>query len=195
MGFRIKVFIKNFSPPPKWRVSVIIVAGILMGTLVFTFYTSRAWSYVSDNPSTCVNCHIMRPEYMTWHHSSHREHATCNDCHVPHDNVFRKYYFKANDGLRHATIFTLNTYSQTITMRPPGRNVVQENCIRCHGNLTEFVKANVTYGQSVRGMGKLCWECHREVPHGRVKSLSATPFGNAPVPKSDTPDWLKELIK
>lgn len=71
----------------------------------------RNWSYVSDDPATCVNCHIMRPEYVTWHHSPHREHATCNDCHVPHDNVFRKYYFKGADGMRHATIFTLNTYS------------------------------------------------------------------------------------
>jgi len=166
-----------------------------MGTAAFAFYTSRAWSYVSDDPATCVNCHIMRPEYVTWHHSPHREHATCNDCHVPHDNVFRKYYFKGADGMRHATIFTLNTYSQSITMHAPGRKVVQENCIRCHGNLTEMVKANVTYDQTVEGNGRLCWDCHRDVPHGRVKSLSSTPFGNAPVPKSDTPEWLKKLIK
>jgi len=195
MKQKIKAIIQHLSPPAKWRIPVIIVAGIFMGTAAFAFYTSRAWSYVSDDPATCVNCHIMKPEYVTWHHSPHREHATCNDCHVPHDNVFRKYYFKGADGMRHATIFTLNTYSQTITMLAPGRKVVQENCIRCHGNLTEMVKANVTYDQTVEGNGRLCWDCHRDVPHGRVKSLSSTPFGNAPVPKSDTPEWLKKLIK
>ncbi len=195
MKQKLKAIIQHLDPPAKWRIPVIIVAGIFMGTAAFAFYTSRAWSYISNDPATCVNCHIMRTEYVTWHHSSHREVATCNDCHVPHDNVFRKYYFKGSDGMRHATIFTINTYSQTITMLPPGRKVVQENCIRCHGNLTEMVKANVTYDQTVEGNGRLCWDCHRDVPHGRVKSLSSTPFGNAPVPKSDTPEWLKKLIK
>lgn len=192
---RVKKLIRHLQPPSQWRIPVIILSGVLTGTGLFVFYTSRAWSYVSDNPSTCVNCHVMRTQYVTWHHSSHREHATCNDCHVPHDNILRKYYFKANDGLRHATIFTFNTYGQTITMRKPGQGVVQENCIRCHGNLTAMVKANVDLDDIMAGNGKRCWDCHREVPHGRVKSLSATPFGSAPIPRSKTPKWLKELIE
>jgi len=190
-----KQILKRFQPPPNWLVPVIILAGIFTGTGLFVFYTSRAWSYVSDDPATCVNCHIMRTQYVTWHHSSHREHATCNDCHVPHYNIVRKYYFKANDGLLHATIFTLNTYPQTIYMHKPWQRVVQENCIRCHVNLTAMVKANVDLDAILAGNGKRCWDCHRDVPHGTVKSLSATPYGTAPVPKTDTPNWLKKLIK
>jgi hypothetical protein len=38
------------------------------------------------------------PQYVTWFHSRHREVATCNDCHVPHDNIVRHYAFKASDG-------------------------------------------------------------------------------------------------
>lgn len=192
---KVSVLIKSFFPPAKWRIPVILLLGSMTGMISYIFYVSKAWSYLSDDPATCVNCHIMRPEYMTWTHSSHRQHASCNDCHVPHDNFFRKYYFKGKDGMRHATLFTLNTYPQTITMHAPGRRVVQENCIRCHGNLTAMVKANVSYDETMDGNGKLCWDCHREVPHGRVKSLSATPFGNAPVPKSPVPDWLIKLIK
>ena len=41
----------------------------------------------------------MTPQYATWSHSTHREHAHCNDCHVPHNNILNKYYFKAKDGM------------------------------------------------------------------------------------------------
>lgn len=188
---QIKKIITEFLPPLRWKVPVIIILGTLCGTGLYSFYVSRAWSYVSDDPATCINCHVMTTEYVTWQHSSHRERATCNDCHVPHDNIFRTYYFKATDGLRHSAIFTARTYEQSIRMLAPGNMVVQENCIRCHGDLTEMVKANVTYEETLKGNGKRCWDCHREVPHGTVRSLSATPWTEVPAPKSPVPEWLK----
>jgi len=191
----IKKFIKIITPPHKWRLLFIIVFGILTGSVIFVFYISRGWSYLSEEPATCVNCHIMRTQYVTWHHSSHREHATCVDCPVPHDNIFRKYYFKANDGMRHATIFTLNTYPQVIRMHQAGQSVVQENCIRCHSNLNSMVGTNVSLEEIAQGKGKRCWDCHREVPHGTVKSLSSSPYGTIPVPKPDIPDWLNKIYK
>lgn len=186
--------IKFFYPPEKWRIPVIVLLGTITGIGLYTFYVSRAWSYLSDEPQTCVNCHIMSPQYTTWRNSSHREAASCNDCHVPHDNFFRTYYFKAKDGLRHATIFTSRGYDQSIRMLAPGNTVVQENCIRCHGNLTEMVGANVSFKQSQKGEGKRCWDCHRDVPHGRVKSLSVTPYSEVPVPESPAPKWLRNIF-
>ena len=103
----MKRLIRLLIPPPRWRMPVAVVSGVLVGLAIFTFQMSNAHSYLSDDPETCVNCHVMYPQYSTWFHSSHREVAHCNDCHVPHDNVFHKYYFKAQDGMRHATIFTL----------------------------------------------------------------------------------------
>ncbi len=191
----LKKIIKIIIPPQKWRLLFIIAYGILTGSVIFVFYISRGWSYLSEEPSTCVNCHIMRTQYVTWHHSSHREYATCVDCHVPHDNIFRKYYFKGNDGLRHATIFTLNTYPQVIRMHQAGQRVVQENCIRCHGSLNSMVGTNVSLDEIAEGNGKRCWDCHREVPHGTVKSLSSSPYGTIPIPKPDIPDWLEKIYK
>jgi cytochrome c nitrite reductase small subunit len=63
----------------------------------------------------------MAPQFTTWSHSSHREKTSCNDCHVPHGNVFSKYLFKAKDGIRHATIFTLRKEPQVIFIRVPVR--------------------------------------------------------------------------
>ena len=184
--------IKFFGPPAEWKLPVILLLGILVGISSFVIYLSKAPSYLSDKPETCVNCHIMAPQYATWSHSSHREKAHCNDCHVPHNNIFNKYFFKAKDGIRHATMFTLRLEPQVIKIKHAGREVVQQNCIRCHENLLEddAVKPLTTQAPSMRAERK-CWECHRETPHGRVNSLTSVPNARVPVPASPVPEWLK----
>ena len=173
-------------PPQEWRLPYAILLGAGVGLILYIALASNAISYLSDEPETCINCHVMNTEYASWQHSSHRENATCNDCHVPHDNVVNKYLFKASDGLRHATMFTLRLEPQVIRIKEAGKEVVQENCLRCHSNLVANVKIKkVQYADVQHGEGKLCWECHREVPHGRVKSLSASPNAIIPVVKTD----------
>ena len=191
----MKRFIKRLIPPPQWRIAVIIMMGAIVGLGFYAFYASKAYSYLSDAPETCVNCHIMAPQYATWQHSSHREHASCNDCHVPQDNIFRTYYFKAMDGARHATMFTLRLEPQNIFIKEAGIGVVQENCVRCHSQLISDAKLLVqTELYQHKFEDRLCWECHREVPHGRVKSLSSTPYARVPMLPSTVPAWLKEMM-
>lgn len=184
--------IKYLLPPSNWRVPVIIMLGIIAGLVAYLFYISKAPAYLSDDPKACVNCHIMAPQYATWTHSSHREWATCNDCHVPHDNIFNTYYFKAKDGLRHATIFTLRKEPQVIFIKEEGKSVVQDNCTRCHEHLlTDPRLLLVTdFYHSFRSQ-RQCWECHREVPHGRVNSLSSVPYARVPLPESPVPEWIR----
>lgn len=174
---------------------MVVLLAILAGLVLYLFYISRAYSYLSDDPQACVNCHIMAPQYATWVHSSHRERAHCNDCHVPHDNFLVKYYFKAKDGLRHATVFTLRNEPQVIFIREEGREVVQDNCIRCHSDLitNERIMAYNTRFHHER-TERECWECHRETPHGRVNSLSSVPYARVPVTGSAVPQWLKQLM-
>lgn len=206
-------FVKCILPPPEWHIPVIILLGIFVGMAVFTFRTSRAWSYLSDDPSACMNCHIMAPQYATWSHSSHREKANCNDCHVPHNNVFNKYFFKAKDGLRHATIFTMRAEPQVIFILDAGINVVKDNCVRCHEQQLYCMQCHnrirpdqdELFGEDEDEISmlneefidyhadRLCWECHREVPHGRVNSISSVPNARVPVPGSNVPEWMKEV--
>ena len=188
----MKKLIQFFKPPAAWRFIVIVLLGVFVGLAFYILKISKAGSYLSDSPETCVNCHIMAPQYATWTHSSHREVATCNDCHVPHNNIFNKYYFKAKDGIRHATIFTLRKEPQVIFIKEEGQHVVQENCVRCHNKLitdSKLLMKTADY-QHFRTERK-CWECHREVPHGRVNSLSSTPNARVPLPPSPVPGWLK----
>lgn len=135
----------------------------------------------------------MAPQFATWSHSAHRNVANCNDCHVPQNNVFSHYYFKAKDGLRHATIFTLHKEPQVIHIKEAGIEVVQNNCIRCHGEL--FNAQKQIAGEFSHTEGRLCWECHRETPHGRVNSLSSVPDARVPLPQSPVPEWIKKYNK
>ncbi len=68
--------IKKLIPPEQWRIPVIILMGIIVGLSLFLLRISNAASYLSDKSETCINCHVMNPQYATWNHSSHREVAT-----------------------------------------------------------------------------------------------------------------------
>jgi cytochrome c nitrite reductase small subunit len=187
--------IRKLTPPPSWKLPVVIVLGIFTGLGMLTIHISRAPSYLSNKPETCINCHVMYPQYATWKHSSHRDVAVCSDCHVPHDNFFRTYYFKASDGARHATIFTARAEPHVIQIKNAGKNVVQENCIRCHQDLVEMTTIIEVTGKNYHeGAGNRCWDCHRDVPHGTVRSLSSAPFSLVPKLPSVTPSWLQNYL-
>lgn len=154
--------IRRFVPPAEWQFPVVILLGTLVGIGCLLVYISNAASYLSDRPGACINCHVMASEYATWQRGSHGRVAVCNDCHVPHDNFLKKYAFKAKDGVRHATVFTLRMEPQVITLNTAAIAVVQENCVRCHVNLVENVTASqVSGGNAHSGGGQLCWDLYR----------------------------------
>ncbi len=139
----------------------------------------------------------MTPYYQSWNHSSHAQWATCNDCHVPHDNAVNQYAFKAKDGLYHAAVFTMRAEPEAIRPRDESYEVIMNNCIRCHTQLnTEFVKTGmIDYKDVKEGKGKACWDCHTQVPHTKISSLSSSPNAIVPLPASPVPDWLKKSMK
>jgi cytochrome c nitrite reductase small subunit len=192
----IKKIIDFIVPPKNWIVAVSFISGVFIGIALLVIYISNAPSYLSDKPEACINCHIMTPQYITWRNSSHARVAKCNDCHVPQDNFVRKFYFKANDGLRHATIFTFRLEPQVIQIKEAGKKVVQENCIRCHQDLierTDLIK--VSFSKFPHNKEKLCWDCHREVPHGRVNSIASTPYARVPKLNPILPEWLNKFLE
>lgn len=196
-----KSFLRRLLPPRKWGMAAALSMGAFLGLGFYVVKLSNAPSYLSDDPKACINCHVMMPQYITWNKSSHREVASCNDCHVPQDNVFNQYYFKAMDGLYHSTIFTLRAEPEVIIARETSAEVIQNNCIRCHENRITDPKLTATVeNHDFHRTDRTCWECHREVPHGRVKSLSAVGYQIEPVEmhvpedRDVIPSWLKNYI-
>ncbi|MBI9040848.1 cytochrome c nitrite reductase small subunit [Lutibacter sp.] len=194
----MKRLLKILIPPKEWLVPVIILVGAMTGLTLYALIESKAVSYLSDDPKTCANCHVMTPQYTTWQNSSHREWASCNDCHVPQDNFFKKYLFKAKDGIYHASVFTSRTEPEVIRMKEAGVEVVQANCIRCHENqVTDAALSAMVEDHKELRTTRKCWECHQEVPHGSVHSLSSVKYyGKIPEEHQETvPDWLAKYLK
>mgnify|MGYP000605791204 CR=1 FL=1 len=175
--------------PLRWRAACAATLGAAAGAGMFVFHISRASSYLSHAPETCANCHVMWTQYLTWQHSSHARSATCNDCHVPHTSPWARWAFKARDGLWHATVFTMHWEPQVIRLSGGAVPVIEANCRRCHDHTIQMV------GAARHASGDLrCWECHREVPHGRVRGLSTVPDVFPPrLPSLQSPDQQPQI--
>lgn len=178
------------------KVVLVACCGIIVGGGFLFMYQLRAHTYLGNDSSACVNCHIMSPYYATWMHSSHSRDATCNDCHVPHENIARKYAFKGMDGMKHVALFLTKSETMSPKIGDAGAQVVMNNCIRCHTelNTTMVNTGKVDYMMTQVGEGKVCWDCHRQVPHGGTNSLARTPAAIVPMPKTTVPDWLQGVL-
>lgn len=160
------------------RYATMVIIAISLGMGLHLVKESKATSYLSNDAEACINCHVMESYYSTWQHSSHAQRAVCVDCHLPVENYIDKYVSKSRDGWNHSVAFTLSTYGKRMLITEDGARRVQENCVRCHSALSQsIVKTGDRYHafDSKSLGGRKCWECHRTVPHGKVKSINATP--------------------
>jgi len=137
-----------------------ILVGVALGAGTFTFYYAEGASYLSNDPRSCVNCHIMRDHYDGWQKASHHHVAVCNDCHTPHDLV-GKYLIKAENGLWHSKAFTLQDFHEPITIRARNSRVLQGACVDCHQDLVAAVAGHGSGPDSLS-----CVHCHASVGHG-----------------------------
>jgi len=133
--------------------------GMLAGVGTFTFGYSKGASYLSNNPQTCVNCHVMQDHLDSWQHSSHHHVAVCNDCHLPHDPI-GKWITKADNGFFHSLAFTLGDFKNPIQIKARNKRVTQSTCVSCH---KDFVHSMLpaTPEQDMQA----CVHCHAEVGH------------------------------
>ena len=132
-------------------------AGVAAGVGGYTFVYAKGYSYLTDDPRACANCHVMNEQYDGWVKGSHRAVATCNDCHTPAGPI-SKYVVKALNGYHHSMAFTLGGYPDVIRARPESSAVVEGNCRRCHADLVDSI---------AHGPGVSCVRCHASVGHLR----------------------------
>lgn len=137
----------------------IFVVGSLIGVGSFTFIFARGYSYLTDDPAACINCHAMEDQYRGWAAGSHSATATCNDCHSPHDNLIHKYWVKAENGFWHGLMFTTDLYPENIQIRESNEKITNDACLYCHADVTEDMRS-VAGGEQVS-----CIACHADVGH------------------------------
>jgi cytochrome c nitrite reductase small subunit len=141
--------------------------GAGLGIGLFTFYYAEGFSYMSDDPKVCVNCHIMQPQYDSWQKSSHHTVAGCVDCHLPHDFI-GKYVAKGENGWHHSVAFTLQNFHEPIQITPKNARILQDSCLSCHADLVHELAARTatTDPEAVQ-----CVHCHQTVGHGERVGL------------------------
>jgi cytochrome c nitrite reductase small subunit len=137
-----------------------ILAGVCLGVGAYTFGYARGYSYLTDDPGACANCHIMREQVAGWRKGSHRKAAVCNDCHTPL-GVVPKYGVKALNGFFHSLAFTSGRFPDQIEITKFDAQVAESACMKCHAEITSEIRGARGHGREPVG----CIRCHRRVGH------------------------------
>ena len=116
-----------------------IFVGLAFGLGAFTFVYAKGYSYLGTDPAACANCHIMDEHFAAWNKSSHKNVATCNDCHTPHDPI-GKYAVKAQNGFWHSFYFTTGTYPYPLRITEGNRKVTEGACRYCHEQMVVSIE-------------------------------------------------------
>jgi cytochrome c nitrite reductase small subunit len=135
--------------------------GVLAGVGSYTFLYAKGYSYLTNDPRACANCHVMQDHFDAWTRASHRSVAVCNDCHTP-PGLVPKYLTKAQNGFWHSFYFTTGRYPDPLRITPRNQRVTELACRTCHAEMTASIDpAHGAAGQR----GLQCTSCHEEVGH------------------------------
>lgn len=137
------------------------ILGVGAGLGIFTFGYGDGAAYLSNEPAACANCHVMQGHYDSWTKSSHRNSATCNDCHLPPDFA-GKWITKADNGFFHSLAFTTDSFHEPIRIKARNRRVTQSACLHCHADFVDSLRPAESGGDM-----PLCAGCHTDVGHAR----------------------------
>ena len=145
----------------RWLIGIAVILGITVGVGTYTFAYARGYSYLTNDPQACANCHIMRGHYDAWTRASHRAVAVCNDCHTP-PGLVPKYVTKAQNGFWHSFYFTTGRFPDPIRITPRNQQVTEMACRKCHAEITSAIDPAHTINPAG---GLSCTKCHNDVGH------------------------------
>ena len=150
----------------KAKGTILFIIGLLcVGILILLFLAVGPPNLLakSNTPLYCSSCHVMQSQYEAWFHSGAHRRILCVDCHLPHENAFLHYTWKALDGFKDMVVFYSGTVPERITISSHGKKVLQSNCIRCHELAVSMIDRE-----------RKCWECHKRITHqltGTIETL------------------------
>jgi cytochrome c nitrite reductase small subunit len=137
-----------------------VLFGLLLGLGVYTFAYAKGYSYLTNDPQACANCHIMRDHFDAWTRASHRSVAVCNDCHTP-PGLIPKYATKARNGFWHSFYFTTGRYPDPLRITARNHDITESACRKCHSEVSESIDS--AHGGPARPL--TCTRCHHDVGH------------------------------
>jgi nitrate/TMAO reductase-like tetraheme cytochrome c subunit len=162
---------------PRWfriavPVAILAVILIAVGTVGFVEYSSQ--------PGFCKSCHIMRPYYESWAHSSHRN-VACIQCHIA-------------PGIRAEAMSKIQAANMVVKYftgaygTRPWAEIEDATCMRSGCHSERLIEGVVDYkgvrfdhtehlGELRRGMQLRCTSCHSQIVQGsHIAVTEATCF-------------------
>lgn len=141
------------------RSILLIFIGVFAGIVLFAG-TSEGIKY-TDTAAFCSSCHVAEDAHDSFAESNHAT-LSCNDCHVPNNNIVSKLMYKGKSALGHVytSTFATDDIPDVLHATKSSQEVVNENCIRCHAPTLENIEHHDVHEGS-------CIDCHRQVPHGK----------------------------
>ena len=141
------------------RIVLSVFIGVAVGIGGYTFIYAKGYSYLTNDPSSCANCHVMQNHFDAWLKSSHHSVATCNDCHTPPGFV-AKYATKAANGFWHSFAFTSNRFHEPIQITRRNHEITEKACRKCHQEVVDAIE-----GTDDENNKTSCLRCHSTVGH------------------------------
>ena len=139
-----------------------IIAAATMGVASavggYTFIYAQGYSYMTNDPRACANCHVMEDHYSAWTKSSHHAVAVCNDCHTP-PGLVSKYATKAINGFNHSLAFTTGRFPDPLRITGRNAGVTERACRKCHEDIVLAIESHPKAEQTS------CIRCHSTVGH------------------------------
>ena len=134
-----------------------LAGGFVIGAAALGFVQCAL--HATGNPTFCGQCHSMKHEAATFAVSSHRN-QDCVECHLPHDNTAHYLFEKGRTGIVDVFHEAMRDYPERIKLDADARNMVNENCMRCHSAIMSYVD-NAPHGPQDN-----CLKCHSRIAHG-----------------------------
>jgi cytochrome c nitrite reductase small subunit len=175
---------------------IYIAVGMVTAIFVLLLVVENRSGTLSRSSKSCQKCHLLDNSYNTWKDGSHKEHATCSDCHLPHRGTSRYMVFQAKNAIKKLHSFVENHSLSHDRMGNRAKNALYENCLRCHqeqvfntlrGSMETRVSnpevaalpesqknclkchtSKISWHMPIEIEGtQLCWRCHRGTAHAR----------------------------
>ena len=158
-----------------WKRFGIAVAITLVIITVLMIFMVEATS----QPRFCNTCHIMKPYYESWQHSSHKD-VTCTDCHFP-PGVKSKIKGKFT-----ALSMLVDYFTGVYKKSKPWAEISDESCMRSGCHQTRLLQSTETFKENIRfdhaphlkemrrGKKLRCTSCHSQIVQGSHISVTET---------------------
>ncbi len=155
----MKLLMNTKKRVPLWFVGILLLSAIPVGIGLYLFIYAKGYSYLTNDPQTCMNCHVMRDQFSSWNKASHHTIASCQDCHMS-GSLPNKIKIKISNGFWHSWAFTTVRFKEPIQIKLHNLKIVENSCLSCHDALLKASNMGEHQNKNIS-----CLQCHRDVGH------------------------------